>query len=86
MSLFQRGKVHAGQIVLADALPLPEDTEVMVQIDPIPPSSAMENVDARSFASLPCFGMWKDREDMLDSTTWVSKERQKWLRRADHPD
>jgi hypothetical protein len=62
--------VHAGQIILADALPLPEDTEVMVLIDPISPSGAMENVDARSFASLPCFGKWKDREDMFDSTTW----------------
>jgi len=31
----------------------------------------------RKFSEEPFFGMWKDREDMADSTEWVRRLRRK---------
>lgn len=42
---------------------------------PSPQSSKLKSSDHQSY-----FGMWKDREDMKDSTAWVRKIRQtEWL-------
>jgi hypothetical protein len=30
---------------------------------------------------LPSFGMWADREDMQDSSDWVSRQRDAWQQR-----
>ena len=75
-----QGKINNGGIVLSKPLSLPEGTEVRIQIEPIvsndgthPPTSEPDG-----FASLPCFGMWADREGMRDSVAWVKKERGKW--------
>jgi len=65
--LKERGKVHNGSIVFAQPLALPDGSEVMVQIE-LPASDLLSTAstsgDSADFAQLPCFGMWKDREDM----------------------
>jgi hypothetical protein len=78
-----KGKVQAGSIVLTDPVPLPEGTEVEVQIEPLGTAdSTAPSLRSEEFAALPFFGMWADREDMKDSVAWVQKERAKWHQRA----
>lgn len=91
MEIIQRGTIQNGRVVLANPLPLPEGTEVVVKVEPVaeqPSPSSVELTPAPAsegtvdFASLPFFGMWADREDMKDSVAWVNKEREKWYQRA----
>lgn len=81
--IVEQGKVSNGGIVLSKPLLLPEGTEVRIQIEPIGTSGSENTATAESedFASLPCFGMWADREEMHDSVAWLKKEREKWQQR-----
>ena len=82
--IIEEGKVNNGHIILSKPLSLPEGTEVRVQIEPIKPDDTQSTAaEAREeFASLPCFGMWADREDMQDSVAWVQKQREEWIERG----
>ncbi len=81
--ILEQGKVSNGGIVLSKPLSLPEGTEVRIQIEPIDTNdrTSTGTNDLKDFASLPCFGMWADREEMHDSVAWVKKEREKWKQR-----
>ena len=87
MTLRERGKIQAGNIVFPKPLALPEGTEVLVSIEPL----AVKEQTASSrteedFAALPFFGMWRDRQDMKDSVAWVRKERKRWQQRVTRQD
>ena len=84
MTLLERGRIHDGRIVLPQALPLPEGTEVTVRIDTV--GAAHAAASGGEFASLPFFGLWQDRKDMADSDAWVRKEREQWAKRANQRD
>ena len=86
--IIEEGKVSNGHIVLSKPLSLPRGTEVRVRIEPVDPvpvnrddSRDTNSDESEDFASLPCFGMWADREDMRDSIAWLRKEREKWKQR-----
>ena len=78
--IVEQGKINNGGIVLSKPLPLPEGTEVRIQIEPISPNDSTSTATDESgdFTNLPCFGMWADREEMRDSVAWLKKEREKW--------
>lgn len=82
--IIEEGKVNNGHIILSKPLSLPEGTEVRVQIELIKSHDTQSKAaKAREeFASLPCFGMWADREDMRDSVAWVREQREKWMERV----
>jgi hypothetical protein len=73
-----RGKIEEGKLVLSGPLPFPEGAEVVVQIEPVV-SDGLELVE--DFASLPFFGLWADRDDLIDSMTWVRERRKAWHQR-----
>lgn len=82
MELIERGKVQSGNIVFPEPLTLPDGTEVLVHIEPVTEDKRIAALpDSGSFADLPFFGMWADREEMGDSGDWVRKEREKWHHR-----
>jgi hypothetical protein len=83
MGFIGRGKVAHGGVVFTEPLPLPEGAEVIVQIEPVP---TVAPGPVANFASLPFFGMWADRDDLPDSTTWVREQRQRWHQRASRSD
>ncbi len=83
MTYIARGKVDNGGLLLAERVPLPDGAEVIVQIEPATTTVAPP---AQNFASLPFFGMWADRSDLPESTTWVREQRQHWQQRASRPD
>ena len=77
-----QGKINNGGIVLSKPLPLPEGTEVRIQIEPIDTHNTSTVPDeSEGFTNLPCFGMWADRMEMRDSVAWLKKEREKWQQR-----
>jgi hypothetical protein len=83
----ERGKVEGGGIVFDEPLALPHGTEVTVSIktlaDEEKETDAMEATDANvedDFTSI--FGMWADREDMVDSVAWVRRMREQWHQRV----
>jgi hypothetical protein len=80
MAFVEHGLVRNGQIVLDKPLTLPEGTPIVIHVEPLTLPEAKG--PAMSFASLPFFGMWADREDMADSAAWVRKEREQWHQRA----
>jgi hypothetical protein len=83
----EHGKVQRGGIVFLRPLPLPEGTEVVVQIEPVSAERQSEApVSGEEFARLPFFGMWAGRPDMDDSTAWVRSERDRWRRRVPRGD
>ncbi|MCK5119951.1 MAG: hypothetical protein KAQ78_10215 [Candidatus Latescibacteria bacterium] len=89
MEQLAQGKVQNGSIVFPQPLPFPEGMEVLVRIDPITTGTRTATFretrtpDASMhFADLPFFGMWADREDMREPSTWVRKEREQWQRRS----
>jgi len=83
MGLTLRGQVQEGRIVLANAVTLPDGTEVEVRIEPIKaPSTNAASQEVEDFMALPVFGMWQDRGDMKDSAAWVRQEREKWYQRV----
>ena len=68
--IVEQGKINKGGIVLSKPLPLPEGTEVRIQIEPIDTHNTSTATDAsEDFTNLPCFGMWADRTEMRDSNT-----------------
>ena len=87
--IIEEGKVNNGGIVLSKPLLLPEGIKVRIQIEAIDTDSHVQGDDSQNtvpdeseaFTSLPCFGMWADREDMRDSIAWLHKERKKWQQR-----
>jgi len=85
MKITQRGKVLSGGIALQKPLDLAEGTEVIVQVETLEqkekPSEPQEKLPL-----LPFFGMWADREDMADSSQWVSEERKQWQQRTNRQD
>jgi hypothetical protein len=82
MKLTAHGTVRGNGIVFPEPLGLPDGTSVVVSVEPettaydTPPGE-----DAQEIAALPFFGMWADREDMVDSVAWVRKVREQWLER-----
>ena len=84
MVMIQRGKVQGKSIVLSQALALPDGTDVVVTLEPVP--SAEEVADALpekgKVVDLPFFGMWADRDHMADSVAWVRQERGRSLQRS----
>lgn len=78
--IVEQGTVSNGGIVLSKPLLLPEGTKVRIQVETIDANDGTTTGtdDAEDFASLPCFGMWADREEMHDSVAWLKKEREKW--------
>jgi hypothetical protein len=84
MAFIEQGFVRGGQIVLDEPLSLAEGTPVVVHVEPLLPSEMREH--ETSFASLPFFGMWADREEMADSAARVRKEREQWHLRAARQD
>ena len=87
MALRERGKIQAGNIVFPKPLALPEGTEVLVSIEPLAVKEQTASSGAEEdFAALPFFGMWRDRQDMKDSTAWVRKERKRWQQRVGRQD
>lgn len=82
MAVIERGKVKQGQIVLEHPLELEEGTEVIVRIEPL--SMQSEEVSSSpNLKALEFFGMWADRDDMVDSVEWVRKERERWKQRLE---
>jgi len=77
-----RGVIHGSNIVLSEPLPLPEGAEVILRIELANANRLDEQtLSLEEFKQLPCWGMWKDREDMADSEVWLRKERERWNQR-----
>jgi len=81
MGWTMRAKVKCGELALSGAVPLPDETEVVVHIAVAP----AEDGAAPITEPTQFFGMWADREDMLDGANWVTQERQKWRQRLTPP-
>jgi hypothetical protein len=83
----REGRVNRGQIVMPQAVELPDGTVVRVSIElvdePHEPAAAGEHLD---YATLPSFGMWTDRSDMSDSVAWVNQQRDAWRHRNEPAD
>ena len=47
---------------------------------------AIESDGPDDYRELPFFGMWRDRDDMQDSTAWVRAERERWQQRRTRQD
>jgi hypothetical protein len=67
-------------IVPDEPLDLASDQDLEVSVRIVPKSHAKRPIRKTRprITSLPFYGMWADREDMADSTTWVRKERERW--------
>lgn len=68
MVIIGHGIVQGSNIILSESLSLPEGTEVVMQIEPIISNQAESRDTLDDFMKQPCFGIWKNREDMADST------------------
>jgi hypothetical protein len=78
-----RGHIQNGAIVLAQAAPLPNGTEVDVRIES---TDAPRVYDSNSsFTSLPFFGMWSDRQDLEEADQWLRNQREQWHQRGKRP-
>ena len=87
MAWTERGIIQNGSIHFAKPLPLPDGTEVEVQIEPRNETVAAEDRtlpsgQSEDFAKLPFFGMWADRDDISDSAEWVRRGREQWHQRS----
>ena len=83
MAVRERGKIQGGHIVFPKPLTLPEGTEVLVSIELLAVKEPTASSDTEEdFATLPFFGMWRDRQDMKESAAWVRKERKRWQQRV----
>jgi hypothetical protein len=83
-----RAKVQEGKLVLDEPVPLPDGTEVIVQVVQVPlqpgPSVTQEQLK-ELIKDDPLFGMWADRDDIEDSVAWLERERKKWWRQEYTP-
>lgn len=53
-----------------------------VRIRPVTPTTERPAPKRKSLLEEPFFGMWRDREDLADSTEWVRRIREReWTRR-----
>lgn len=86
MPLVHRGKIRDGAIVLSEPITLPDETEVVVSIEPLESNEQADISSADTSAQLPFVGIWADREDMSDSADWVRKERESWHQRLARQD
>ncbi|MGC8641584.1 MAG: hypothetical protein ACP5XB_17090 [Isosphaeraceae bacterium] len=66
-----------------EPLPFAEGVEVIVQVESVASASP---VLVEDLATLPFFGLWADRDDLPESTTWVREQRQQWHQRASRSD
>ncbi len=83
MTFVEHGRVQEGKIVFAEPLKLPEGAEVMVRIEVIADGAQNGIAEEESdFETLPFFGMWADREEMRDSSSWVRQLREQWRERT----
>jgi len=64
MVLTERGKIRGGTIEFAQPLSLPEGLEVEVRIEPLAEVNLAVSTKREDLATLPFFGMWRDREDI----------------------
>jgi hypothetical protein len=85
-TVIKQGWVQNGQLVFSEPLELPEGTEVSVEIELLEAEQSVivqteQFLREADFSALPFFGMWADRKDMKDSTSWLRKERKKWSQR-----
>jgi hypothetical protein len=79
MIVVQHARVEAGQLVLSEALPLPDGTPVRVSIEVIEPTREPPGPDDDvDFSTEPYFGTWAGRADMRDSVAWVNRQRDAW--------
>jgi hypothetical protein len=84
MVIPERAKIKDGAIVFGRPLALPDgkDVDVSIQIAGAPadiePLDSAEKVE--DLASLPFFGMWRDRDAIADSAEWVNRQRDYWNR------
>ena len=46
------------------------------RLTPVPPASSATGSGAPSIRNQPIFGLWKDRDDLANPTTWVRNLRQ----------
>jgi hypothetical protein len=82
MKLIAHGTVQGKEIVFPEALGFPDETRVVVSIEP--ETAEHESPSAESLdesMEMPFFGMWADRDDMVDSVAWVRNQREQWLQR-----
>lgn len=85
MASIHRGRVSGRSIVFSEPLAIPEGTEVAVRIEPLG-CEAAGPAAPDGFGTLAFFGMWADREDLRDSSSWVRREREKWRDRLTRQD
>jgi hypothetical protein len=71
-----RGHIQGGMVVPDTPLNMPDGLEVELQITASDSSDQPANQYDPAIESV--FGMWADREDMADSTSWVRKQRDAW--------
>ena len=83
MGFIGRGKVRHGAIELAEPLPLPVGSDVVIHVEP---ATTTAPLPTNEFTALPFFGMWADRGDAVDSAEWVREGRERWHRRAARAD
>lgn len=65
------------------------ETEVRLEVEgdsvrilPVAPTAERSAPKRASLLEEPFFGMWRDREDLADSTEWVRRIREReWTRR-----
>lgn len=88
MEIVENGTILNGAISLDHPLPLADGCQVVVRVataavtkeSEIPPSVSED------LSSHPFFGLWADREDIVDSSDYVRQERDKWQQRATRQD
>lgn len=87
MVVIHHAKVEDGQLVLPEALDLPDGAEVVVTVELAADASASGATGrVTDLRSLPAFGMWANREDMQDSVAWVRRQREAWSDRLNRSD
>ena len=74
-----RGHIQGGVVVPDTPLDMPDGLQVDVQITVSDTADPVESNYGPAVDSV--FGMWKDREDIPDSSTWVRKQRDAWQNR-----
>lgn len=63
------------------SLPIEKQQEILNFADSLTQKSQADTADTKTdWQNNPSIGMWKDREDMQDSTDWVRQTRkQEWV-------
>jgi len=87
MSLTVRAHFDGKAIVPNEPLDLPQDRELEVEVRFVTRAGRRRRAGrgASRVTSMAFFGMWADREDMMDAAAWVHKERERWNERLQSP-